>query len=51
MFGDGNNKNLKVPTLNESITRMRETEGLVIKSIKSCGSQTLALAGTTQHIS
>jgi len=45
VFGDGSNKNLKSPTKNESVKRIRDTEGVIIKKIKSCGSQTLALTG------
>lgn len=43
VFGDGSNKNAKVPTKNESVKRIRDTEGIVIRRIKSCASQTLAL--------
>lgn len=43
VFGDGNNKNLKSPALNESLHRMRKTEGILFKRIKSCASQTLGL--------
>jgi len=45
VFGDGSNKNAKVPTKNESVKRIRDTEGIVIRRIKSCASQTLALTG------
>jgi hypothetical protein len=43
VFGDGNNKNLKSPALNESIKRMKEDEKLTIKHIKSCYSYTMAI--------
>lgn len=43
VFGDGNNKNLKAPVKNESLQRMKDTEGVVFKRIKSCASQTLGL--------
>ena len=46
VFGDGNNKNLKAPVRNESLLRMKETEGILFKRIKSCASQTLGLTGT-----
>lgn len=46
VFGDGNNKNLKGPVRNESLLRMKDTEGILFKRIKSCASQTLGLTGT-----
>lgn len=45
VFGDGNNKNLKAPAINESLHRMKNTENILFKRIKSCASQTLGLTG------
>ena len=42
-FGDGNNKNYEVPTLNNHFEYLREEEKLEVKKIKSCESYSVAL--------
>ena len=43
MFGDGTNRNLSTPSLNEAIKRMKDEENLSIMKIKSANNYSLAL--------
>ena len=44
VFGDGSNSDQKLPQVNGFIQRIRKSDNVTFKKIKSCASQTLALA-------
>ena len=43
VFGNGSNKNLQIPTLNEHFEYLRKEENLSIKKLKSCNNYSMAL--------
>jgi len=51
VFGDGSNKDQKLPQVNDFIQRLKKYENLTFKQIKSCASQTLGLASKTSLFS